>query len=622
MLPSALLDSVRPVIVQTSPSNSSRRHRALARSVALWWCEPLGEHVLWAIAVGLSITILAYHIEFRLELVPRLPQEGISRFQIFGLLLYAWAIAQSLLLFRLGEARGGKWKGLGIAILALLVLRGFWIKIAAIQHQSLLHAGETASWLKAAHIIRPGPYSDWPGLSVTTVVLSRVADLKLFAAIDVLTWAMSIAVVVAGYTFLLRALGSCRYATLGCLMIVLGDQWLHFIYFPWIMGLTLMLTFLIVLFREPLVDKTNLTVGLLLFCSSILAHSFGAVLMWVMLASTVAFGLLLGSRSRFRGLLPVASTLFLLLTAWPVYWGTRSFESMTKMGLQQIQSFSLTGFVGNSLNVSQAQFGETLPIWLTGVRLTWLILIFVVGAILWTKEVGYLRRPSSVRVPSTLLIAYFAFVLVSVAIVILTEGGVANARRSLTYGGFLSVPFLLMLMQRGSLVVRAFLLRGLVLVVVALSLPSFLGIGFNIPRWAYYNVEYSPGAWINSLYGTGKGLDIFADVPVFWAVSLSVTDARFHIERSFLEFEHPEEQAVVWKAFDELLDRYHHSRPDASDALFVYSPKMALYSGSIYGISPNHPGWRAILLRLRESNNQIFDVGPIQVFSRWEGRGG
>jgi hypothetical protein len=557
-----------------------------------------------------------------LEHVPRLPQEGIASFQVFGVLLYGWGIALALLLLRLGEEQGGRWKGLGISVLALLVLRGFWMKIATIQHQALLHAVETASWLKAAHIIRPGPYSDWPGLSVTTAILSRVTELQLFGSIDLLTLVMSVAVVVAGYAFLLRVLGSCRSAALGCLMIVVGDQWLHFIYFPWIMGLALVLTFLIVLFREPLVDKTGIAVGLLLFSSVILTHSFGAVLIWAMLACTVAFGLLLGNRLRFRGLLPVALTLFLLLTAWYLYWGTRSFESLTNMGLQQIKSFSLAELFRNSVNVSQLQFGEALPVWVTGVRLTWFVLIYGVGAVLWAREVSRLRRPPGAGVSVTLVGVYLAFVIVSMAIVGLTEGGVANARRSLTYGGFLSVPFLLWQMQKGTPLMGALLLRGLVLVTTALSLPSFLGQGLNIPRLAYYDVEYAPGAWINSLYGTGKGLDIFADVPVFWAVSLYATEATFHIERSFLEFEHPEEQAVVWKSFDELLDRYEHSHQESGATLFVYSLKMVLYSGSIYGISPTHPGWGAIVSRLQENNNQIFDAGPIQVFSRWEVRGG
>ncbi len=602
--------------------HASRKPRSLAASSATGWREPWGELALWAIVTGLSTIILAYRIEFRLDHVPRLPQEGIPGFQVFGVLFYGWAVALALLLLRLSEEGGGKWKGLGIAVLAFLVLRGFWIKIATIQHQALLHAVETASWLKAGHIIRPGPYSDWPGLSVTTAILSRVTELQLFASIDLLTLVMSVAVVVAGYAFLLRILGSCRSASLGCLMIVVGDQWLHFIYFPWIMGLALVLTFLVVAFRESPVHETSIAVGLVLFSSAIVSHSFGAVLIWVMLACAVAFGLLSGSRLRFRGLLPVALTLFLLLTAWHLYWGTRSFESITNMGLQQIQSFSLVELFRNSLNVSQLQFGEALPSWVTGVRLTWLTLIYGVGAVLWMREVSRLRRPPGVGVPVTLKVAYLAFVIVSVAIVGLTEGGVANARRSLTYGGFLSVPFLLWHMQKSSRFVGALLLRGLVLVTTVLSLPSFLGQGLNIPRLAYYDVEYTPGAWLNSLYGTGKGLDIFADVPVFWAVSLHATEATFHVERSFLVFEHPEEQAVVWKSFDDLLDRYQHSRQDISAPLFVYSLKMALYSGSIYGISPTHPRWGAILSRLQENNNQIFDAGPIRVFSRWEVRAG
>jgi hypothetical protein len=582
----------------------------------------LGELVLWAIVIGLSAIILAYRVRFRLEHVPLLPQEGIASFQVFGALFYGWAVVLSLLLVRLADERSGRWKGLAISILALLVLRGFWMKVAAIQHQALLHAVETASWLKAAHIIRPGPYSDWPGLSVTTAILSQVMDLPLFASIDLLTLAMSITVVVAGYAFLLRVLGSCRSAALGCLMIVVGDQWLHFIYFPWIMGLALILTFLIVSFREPLVNKTNIAVGLLLFSASILTHLFGAVLLWVMLVCVVAFGLLMGNRLRFRGRLPVTLTLFLLLTAWHLYWGTRSFESITDMGLQQIRSFSLVELFRNGLNVSQLQFGEALPAWVTGVRLTWLILIYGVAVVLWAREAYRLWRPSGTGVPVMLVGAYLALVIASMAIVGLSEGGLANARRSLNYGGFLSVPFLLWQMQKSVPFVRPLLLRGLVVVTAALSLPSFLGHGLNIPRLAYYEVEYAPGTWLSSVYGTGKGLDIFSDVPVFWAVSLYATEATFHVERSFLDFEHPEEPAVVWKAFDELLDRYHRSRQDAGVALFVYSPKMALYSGSIYGIPPNHPGWGAILSRLRENNNQIFDAGPIQVFSRWEVRGG
>jgi hypothetical protein len=203
--------------------------------------------------------------------------------------------------------------------------------------------------------------------------------------------------------------------------------------------------------------------------------------------------------------------------------------------------------------------------------------------------------------------------LISISLFLLVPGA-HDLRRPLLYGSFLFIPFLFLQLHQFKPIVKRAALAGLAFLLVLLSLPSFLDNAFHIPSWTFYDTEYASGEWIQSIYETERGLNVFTTVPVFWTIRLYVPEATYHIERNILEYENWGVE-TGWQILHELPERYYHFSHDGNDSVYILSPKTAIYQGPIYGISPDDPRWEEITNRLSAGSNKIYNNGPIQIYS-------
>jgi len=268
---------------------------------------------------------------------------------------------------------------------------------------------------------------------------------------------------------------------------------------------------------------------------------------------------------------------------------------------------------GNIVVVSRTQIQESYPTWANVMRLFWLLVFGGAGA-LWLWRLVRIRRLEATEARSAA--ACLGLALVTVANVAFFEGGIANLRRSLTYGAFLLIPFAFIVLRQLGRQRRRTAVLGIGLLLILLAPASFFGIGFNAPRWIYYNIESVSGRWVRSAYGRGAGLEIYADVPVFWNLQLDVPDAVYVLPRSFLRFEHPEDPDVVWQALGEVIAEFGVAPRSGKLAIFVYSSKMPLYTGQIYGISPIDARWDRLNQQASAESSEVYDNGAIRIYAR------
>jgi hypothetical protein len=354
-------------------------------------------------------------------------------------------------------------------------------------------------------------------------------------------------------------------------------------------------------------------VVLLLLVATTFTHAFGSALIFYIALSVWGFGVLRRDQTSAAAAITILVLLFFIIpVGWVFYWGSDTFVYLTQSASSELVNMSFLSLFGSGLSRGQAQFGESIPLWIRGPRLFWFALLYASPGLLWLWSLTRVRRlgPTWIR----LVAAYSGLAMLTVATSLSLKGGAAELRRSLTYGAFLGIPFgFLLLRQYKPLVTRVAML-GMASLLVLLSLPSFLGNALGIATWTFYDSEYATGAWVQSIYGTGKGLNIFVTHYVSVPVQFYLTDATATSDRQTHAYVSFDEEGV-WQSMDEFLDKFDRFSQSGGVGLFIYSPKMALYTATIFGISPGHPRRRDMTDRLSRQNHRIYDNGRLIAYS-------
>jgi hypothetical protein len=274
-------------------------------------------------------------------------------------------------------------------------------------------------------------------------------------------------------------------------------------------------------------------------------------------------------------------------------------------------SFLLEKF-GRGFIVMRANVGDRIPSWIGLPRLFLTVLSYGAGSLLWLSSlIGFRKLGTTERQLSA---AFSGFVLLTVTIFLLYPGGLSDLRRPLAFGMLLPLPFLLLFLQRRTSSIRRMAVIGLTIVLLVVSFPAFLSNHLKVATEVFHGYEFAGGRWLRTLYGGGKGLDIFASLNESTSIQFYLTDAQIVTERSISEYSSPDEKGL-WQATGELLERYESSSRSGNPGFFVQTPKLALYSAHLFGIPEDHPKWREMIDRLSEGNRRVYDNGALQVFA-------
>jgi len=576
--------------------------------------NPQLKKLLWIAFLILTSVILAYPTNLRLEPFPIFSPDIFENLPLFGALFYLWATLLIVLLFTAGE-RNGKWERLALVIVAALVFRGYWNIIAPMQLEATYHTTTAIIWQDAGHIIYgPGvAYGDWPATSLLGAVIPQITGLESSASITILCVFISIVIAVGTYVFLLKIFESSLSASLASLLIIIGNLAMIIYYKPGPIAIVFVVLFLAVIFsKEALGNSSRILVLVILLAGAVMTHFHTSMHFFFIMLGLWGFALI---RRRPDEPRPAINTLILLLiipVVWMMYWGSAGFKDLSLWSQANLFNslFTLERWTG-VFNVGQSNFGESAPFWYSLIRWIWLGLLYVAGGLLWLWSLIKLRRLGLIQ--SQLIAALFGLALLSLISSMISPRGFAELLRALTYIPFFTLPLLILFLLRFKPAVTKVVLVGLSLLIVLLSLPSFLANNSRINSDATHGIEFSTGEWLHSLYGTGDRLSIFATASTYQPVQFYLSDASYSAERQTHEFEDWTEDSL-WLAMDEFQDRFKQSTQDERVTIYIHSPKEALQRSMTFNVPYDHPRWGALSAELSANYDMVYNNGPIQIY--------
>ncbi len=572
---------------------------------------------LWMVLLCLTAMILVYPVNLRLENVVTWSSDVFPNILILGTVFFLWTLSLLVLLFTCSEKGAGGWERVVLVAVAALVFRGYWSIIAPFQGQAIIHALDANQWTSLGHV---GSYSntgyyDWPGASMVLLVLNQVTGLGTFAAVSTLAILTSILVGIATYTFLLRLLGRSLEAALASILIIAGNLAMTSFYTAGPMAIPLVILFLGLLAHgEILETASGRLTAISLVTGAALIHFHTSMNLPFFLLGIWTLSLL---GVRYRGFQPALSTVllfFIIPIAWIFYWGVNGFNWMVS---------GAAVFLGDPLDVwarlqgvatiGAANFGPSAPAWYSWTRLLWLCLLYAAGGLawLWFLKIHFRLKPNEGR----LVGAFGGLGLLSLLSGLVSPRGFGELLRGLTYVPFFTTPFLFIFFMRLGPRVTQVALPGIAVVFALFSFPTFLGDNRLININMQHQVEFAQAEWLQSLYGTGEGLNIFGGGSSAYVADLYyLTGANY---TGIVETESSGYSAEMRrKGMDDLLTLYsQRSKEVFTHSFFVHSPSIAVESYMTLGLPLNDPLWLNMIERLSRENEQVYDNGALVVYA-------
>lgn len=568
---------------------------------------------MWFVFLGFTASILAYPVNLRLGSLPLLSPDIFPNLPLFGVMFYLWAAALVVLLFTPADEGTAKWERLALVVIAALVYRGFWNIIAPIQGQAMVHATAAKIWQTLGRVARYEgvPYYDWPGASLALSVLSQITGLELLQSIAILAVFIVVVIGIGTYVFLLGALKSSLSACLAALLIVAGDLALIIFYTAGPMAIVFVVLFLALLFQKVrLGNSLRSLLALLLLAGAAITHFHSAMHFFFLALGLWGFGLL-RRRQAWPAITSVVTFLIVPL-AWILFWGFSGLIQVSQWTWAFLADpFSVAGRLVNVFTIGRANFGESVPLWYSGTRFFWFVLLYAAGGLLLLGSLIRLHR--STPTESRFAAAFSGLVVMNVLGGLTSSRGFAELLRGLTYAPFFTAPFLLLFLHKFKPSVTRAALLSLASATLVVSFPSFLANNYGINDNSSRRIELAAAEWLQSAYGSRQGLRIFGPNATVQEVKFYASDAALVTERGADLFEAWNEESL-WQAIDELLARYEAFSRSGKPSFFIYSPKMALVMRRTFSIPVNHPRWGDMVERLSIQNHEIYDNGVVRMY--------
>jgi hypothetical protein len=496
--------------------------------------------LLWPalLLLALSIVLLVYPVETRLEYRPIQSPDAIVNIPLFALLFCTW---MALLLLLLWRAKGSVW-GIALVVVFAVVYLGFWTV-----H---LPRGIYEDWWKMSDIPRiqqedhipsmqleerdfeghPG-YLDFPGMAVWGASISEVTGqgiVELRGALVLSAMAILALLLLAFYR---RSLGPGPIALLAVVLAIMANAMLaRFHFHPAYIVLVLLAAVLVLLARAQQaggMTQQDKVLFILLAGVATITHFVTSVLLFLIAGILYLFHLL--RRRHEQSPLQVGGVVLLLALplAWSMYWAMQHlFFTVGEMGdfYFRVTEGDILWYVGaiGSSNVEQA------PFWANITRLGWLGGFYGLALVLALLAILRLRKVTGPE-------GYIALILIAVAIItagsaLLHYGG-EQYYRLIAYGSFLAAP--LILLRALQLRRKALVLGAITALTLVVSLPTFLAHNNLVSTASYYPSEVAAGKFLHAATG-GRDDQMFLSVVASGEVAFYY-NSRSEL-RSFGEF--------------------------------------------------------------------------------------
>jgi hypothetical protein len=515
----------------------------------------------------------------------------------------------------------------GVALLGIfiLVFSGIWVSLTHGQNgEYLSYAAESNYILEKGGI--PGILqsigaTDYPGLPLLLSVIRLVPGFKLFDSIFILVLVNILLYSTLLYILLRSLLKEPFLAAFGSLILIMGSREVSIVLpelHPRGFGLVLLVAMLVLLFSKyqqagegRSVPITQLSI--ILFAALLMTHLVTAMVFVIILICMFLVGRF--SKQHLVDLLHIALFLVILL-AWQIYFAfyTNSVLLNTAMdSLRQLfggvlisQYFS--HMVGSYLGA------EGTPVWVNIVRYFWLVLTMAFGSIIGLINLFKIRNFSPM---DKKLLGGLVGLGLFVSLTLVTSG-LNEGMRILYYLPFFTVPILLGFIYKQRSLIKGYSLTILVVMLLTVSVPSFLVNNDRVGVAAVYPQEIYTSKFLSGIYGNGKGLKVVGDVLQRRQILLDMPEAQtesfFAFAQSYFEGQDPVER--TWAELEMLITHFEEPRESyfqIQNSLFLFSPQLSTSFMFMMRFDPNtDPRWQELQDRLKQQvliyNNGFTEV--------------
>jgi hypothetical protein len=358
---------------------------------------------------------------------------------------------------------------------------------------------------------------------------------------------------------------------------------------------------------------SNVVLFIILFAALTITHLVTALVFIIILMSIY----LLGRYSK-KNLIefPLVTLCTITILTWLTYFAISTDTSLVNIISTNIRDLFGTQIVSSYLvNMTSSYFGAVgTPVWVDLIRYFWLALVLAPGSIVALINLFKVRNLSQMD------IALLGGVVGLGIFVVLTliESGLVEGFRALFYLPLFSVPIIFgFLSIRGNFVKR-FVPAILLVIILALSVPTFLVHNDRVGIAAIYPQEISTSKFLSSCYGNGEALNIVGDSSTDRQILLDMPEANYESFLSYTE----ENEDQVWSGLALLVKDFESPGESYNNSLFLYSGRLASNFTYLFRVDPtSDPKWQLLNETLNQ-NSLIYNNGMMEVYYTKVGNNG
>ncbi len=565
---------------------------------------------VWSLLCILTALIFLYPAHLRHEYAIIQSINVFPTLPIFGVLNYAWfSLILVLLVVPSGKKESRDWENVALLGMFVLVFSGIWVSLTRGAN------GEFLSYAaQAKHIVDEGSIpprinpaigaTDFPGLAVLLSSIRLVTGLETFDGMVPLLLVDMLLYSTLLYVLLRSQLKQPFLASVGILILIMGSRELA-LYLPQLhprgFALVLLVALLVMLFSrdrgrgEGSRSASTVLLSTILFLALTITHLVTAIVFVIILTGMYLVGIF--SKQKLVELSSIVRFLVIVL-GWQIYVAITTSTVLVHVAYNDLRKLLAGAPISDYfLHITTSYFGaEGTPTWVNIVRFFWLALTMTFGAVIGFVDLFKIRtRPSVEKQMVGGLVGTGLFVVFTLVFTRLLEGF-----RFLYYLPLFTVPIMLGFLDKRRGFIKRYGLAILPVLLLVLSVPSFLVHNDRVGVSAVYPQEIRSSEFLSSTYGNGETLQVVSEVFHQRLVLLHMPTTKYQsfFQDPYVYAEDPLRR--VWENLEMLVSRFEAPVDlQVRNSVFLYSPRLSETFMFLLRIDPTGtPRWKELQDRL------------------------
>lgn len=564
---------------------------------------------LWLLLIALTISIVVFPVNITLDASPVQSLNVFASFPLFAVVFLIWMALLLFLLFSKKEYEAVSWQRLALVGIFALVFVTFWAS------KTFYQGGDSISMLSLVRYLQeagriPGTHFqgfDFPGVYLFTNLVAQVTGLDPFGAgylLRIFTPVLSVALL---YVFYANSLKNSYLASAALLLSMMASLGISTDFRPNLLANVFLFAFLVISTRdehELFKTVSDRLIMIILLMVVTVTYFMGSMAFFFILAGIYVTQQL----GREKPLdVSILGVFLVVILSWEMYYAVKVFDTLTGF-IPMIVKHITTEEIFTTARVNLgATVGQQVPLWAVATRYFKWVFFYGSGTVLAligllrARKLGSFERREIGGLLGILFFAVFAAVL--------SPAG-HEYYRYLMYASIFLGPIIIKFCVGSGERWRKGALSLLLVLLLVLSLPSFLISGSSVSNANVSPQDIAAGKFLNSKYGNGDGLYVFSNgcygSDIAWYYLPNAT------HRGLIEYKDLT-QSTVRGDVDGVMKDFLDS---GQNSIFIYSERWALSWYINFGVELTDPHWLSLKKQLSGENgeNTIFDNEYIHVY--------